>query len=231
MKKADMSIVNVIDNDNGSHNPNEYLKQSNIDALFFYTYGAQYTGMNGKISWYKGKPSIGGRFTFWGNSSDRSAATQDRVAQSLANVLNSQSTNIYSESGYSLVPVHIWTENPTDVMNLISKLGPNVRVVAPDEFVWLIKKNLGKLPMGTGNGLKAEYYKGSNFDTLSFTKVDKKIDNEWLTTPVTKSDKFSVRWSGQIQPLYSEEYTFYLTSGDGARTHHQRNNLVRFIAG
>lgn len=217
MKKADMSIVNVIDNDNGLHSPNEYLKQSNIDALFFYTYGAQYTGMNGKISWYKGKPSIGGRFTFWGNSSDRSAATQDRVAQSLANVLNTQSTNINTESGYSLVPVHIWTENPTDVLNLISKLGPNVRVVAPDEFVWLIKKNLGKLPMGTGNGLKAEYYKGSDFDTLSFTKIDKKIDNEWLTTPVTKSDKFSVRWSGQIQPLYSEEYTFSLTSGDGAR--------------
>jgi hypothetical protein len=217
MKKADMSIVNVIDNDNGAHSPNEYLKQSNIDALFFYTYGSQYTGMNGKISWYKGKPSIGGRFTFWGNSSDRSTATQEKVAQSLANVLNTQSTNIYSESGYSLVPVHIWTENPTDVLNLINKLGPNVRVVAPDEFVWLIKKNLGKLAMGTGNGLKAEYYKGSDFDTLSLTKIDKKIDNEWLTTPVTKSDKFSVRWSGQIQPLYSEEYSFYLTSGDGAR--------------
>ncbi len=217
MKKADMSIVNVIDNDNGSHDPSEYLKQSNIDALFFYTYGAQYTGMKGKISWYKGKPSIGGRFTFWGNSSDRSAPTQERVAQSLANILNSQSTNINSEAGYSLVPVHIWTENPTDVQNLISKLGPNVRVVAPDEFVWLIKKNLGKLPMGTGFGLKAEYYKGSNFDTLAFTRIDKKIDNEWLTTPVAKSNQFSVRWSGQIQPLYSEEYTFSLTSGDGAR--------------
>lgn len=217
MKKADMSIVNVIDSDNGLHNPNEYLKQSNIDALFYYTYGAQYTGMKGKISWYKGKPSIGGRFTFWGNSSDRSAPTQERVAQSLANVLNSQSTNINSEAGYSLVPVHIWTENPTDVMNLIGKLGPNVRVVAPDEFVWLIKKNLGKLPMGTGNGLKAEYFKGSDFDTLAITKIDKKIDNEWLNTPVAKSENFSVRWSGQIQPLYSEEYTFLLTSGDGAK--------------
>jgi len=217
MKKADMSIVNVIDNDNGLHDPTEYLKQSNIDALFFYTYGAQYTGMKGKISWYKGKPSIGGRFTFWGNSSDRSAITQDRVAQSLANVLNTQSTNINTEAGYSLIPVHIWTENPTDVLNLINKLGPNVRVVAPDEFVWLIKKNLGKLPMGTGSGLKAEYYKGSDFDTLSFTKIDKKIDYEWLSSPVPNSDNFSVRWSGQIQPLYSEEYTFSLSSGDGAR--------------
>lgn len=217
MKKADMSIVNVIDNDNGLHDPTEYLKQSNIDALFYYTYGAQYTGMKGKISWYKGKPSIGGRFTFWGNSEDRSAITQERVAQSLANVLNSQSTSIYTEAGYSLIPVHIWTENPTDVLNLINKLGPKVRVVAPDEFVWLIKKNLGNLPMGTGAGLKAEYFKGTDFDTLSFAKIDKKIDFEWLKSPVSTSDNFSVRWSGQIQPLYSEEYTFSITSGDGAR--------------
>lgn len=220
MKKADMSIVNVIDNDNGSHSPNEYLKQSNIDALFFYTYGAQYTGMKGKISWYKGKPSIGGRFTFWGNSSDRSTETQERVAQSLANVLNSQPTNINSESGYSLIPVHIWTENPTDVLNLISKLGPNVRVVAPDEFVWLIKKNLGRLPMGTGAGLKGEYFMGSNFDSLVHTRIDRKIDFEWAeNAPVTATgkDNFSVRWTGQIQPLYSEEYTFHVNSDDGAR--------------
>jgi len=220
MKKADMSIVNVIDNDNGSHNPNEYLKQSNIDALFFYTYGAQYTGMNGKISWYKGKPSIGGRFTFWGNSDDRSPETQDRVAQSLANTLNSQSTSIYTEGGYSLVPVHIWTENPTDVLNLISKLGPKVRVVAPDEFVWLIKKNLGKLPMGDGQGLKGEYFKGAGFDSLVYTRIDKKVDFEWGANgplSATGKDDFSIRWTGQIQPLYTEEYTFRLTSDDGAR--------------
>jgi len=220
MRKADMSIVNVIDNDNGLHNPNEYLKQSNIDALFYYTYGSQYTGMKGKISWYKGKPSIGGRFTFWGNSEDRSAETQERVAQSMADVLNSQSTNPNLEAGYSLIPVHIWTENPTDVLNMISKLGPKVRVVAPDEFVWLIKKNLGKLPMGTGFGLKGDYFKGSNFDSLVYSRIDKKIDFDWKDgSPVaaTGTDQFSVRWTGQIQPLYSEEYTFNFTSDDGAR--------------
>jgi len=220
MRKADMSIVNVIDNDNGLHSPNEYLKQSNIDALFYYTYGSQYTGMKGKISWYKGKPSIGGRFSFWGNSEDRSAEVQERVAQSMANVINSQSTNPNAEAGYSLIPVHIWTENPTDVLNVIKKLGPKVRVVAPDEFVWLIKKNLGKLPMGTGNGLKGEYFRGSNFDSLVYSRIDKKIDFDWKAgSPVTATgtDQFSVRWTGQIQPLYSEEYTFNFTSDDGAR--------------
>lgn len=212
MRKADMSIVNVIDTDFGTHSPDEYLKQSNIDALFYYTYGAQYTGMKGKISWYKGKPSIGGRFTFWGNSSDRGAITQDRVAQTLANVLNSQSTNINSEAGYSLVPVHIWTENPHDVLHMIQKLGPNVRVVAPDEFVWLIRKNVGSLPMGTGMGLNASYYFGNRMDSLAYSKIDREIDYQWKNKPVTQTDSFSVRWSGQIQPLFSEDYNFSVAS-------------------
>ncbi|MBN2766091.1 MAG: RICIN domain-containing protein [Paludibacteraceae bacterium] len=220
MRKADMSIVNVIDIDNGTHNPAEYLKQKYIDALFYYSYGAQYTGKKGKISWYKGKPSIGARFAFWGNSEDNSAATQERVAQNMANILNSQSTNIYSEAGYSLIPVHIWTEKPHDVVNLISKLGPNVRVVAPDEFVWLVKKNVARLPVGDGFGLKAEYFNNRISENATHTRIDKKIDFEWgEKSPVEgiENDNFSVRWTGQIQALYSEEYNLFLNSDDGVK--------------
>ncbi|MCU4164436.1 PA14 domain-containing protein [Carboxylicivirga caseinilyticus] len=217
MRKADMNIVNVIDTDDGAHNPDEYLKQSNIDALFYYTYGQQYQGMHGAISWYKGKPSIGGRYVFWGNSEDRSAETQDVIAQRLADLLNTQSTDIHSEEGYSLVPVHIWTMNPHDVANVISKLNPNIRVVAPDEFVWLIKKNIGGLPVGTGNGLNAEYYNDNIFGNLTDAKVDNKIDFDWgLSTP-TNSTTFSAKWTGQIQPLYSDDYTFFITSDGGTK--------------
>ena len=219
MRKADMSIVNVIDTDDGAHNPDEYLKQSNIDALFYYTYGQQYQGMHGEISWYKGKPSIGGRYVFWGNSEDRSAETQEIISQRMANLLNEQSTDIYSEDGYSLVPVHIWTMNPHDVANVISKLNPNIRVVAPDEFVWLIKKNLGGLPMGSGNGLNATYYNDANFGSLAEEKIDKKIDFNWKTeTPESiTNDVFSAQWTGQIQPLNSDDYTFYITSGGNTK--------------
>ncbi|MBN2484685.1 MAG: RICIN domain-containing protein [Bacteroidales bacterium] len=220
MRKADMSIVNVIDSDQEAvnHNPEEYLKQSNIDALFYYTYGGQYQGMHGAIKWYKDKPSIGGRFVLWGNTENNNDITDDAVTTTLANILNAQSTNIYSEAGYSLVPVHIWTMQPHNVLNITNKLGPNVRVVAPDEFVWLIKKNLGGLAMGTGNGLKGEYFEGSNFETLKLTRIDKKVDFEWKEgSPIDTSDNFSVRWTGQIQPLYSEEYTFYVNADGGAK--------------
>ena len=220
MRKADMSIVNVIDTDDGAHNPDEYLKQSNIDALFYYTYGEQYQGMHGEISWYKGKPSIGGRYVFWGNSEDRSADTQELISQRMADLLNSQSTDIYSQNGYSLVPVHIWTMNPHDVANVISKLNPNIRVVAPDEFVWLVKKNLGGLPMGTGNGLNAVYYSDANFSSLVEQRIDKKIDFNWdQDNPVdlVPDNTFSIQWSGQIQPLYSDNYTFYFTSNGNTK--------------
>jgi len=212
MKKADLNIVNIIDVDNGAHNPIQYLRQSNIDALFYYTYGANYTGMNGKISWYKDKPSIGGRYTLWGTMS---------APDALADKLNHSSTNINSEAGYSLIPVHVWDRNVTDVMECIRLLNPNVRVVAPDEFVWLIRKNLKGINLGNGNGLKGEYFKGSDFDSLKYTKVDGKINFDWGTgspdAATLGNDHYSIRWSGQIQPVYSEKYTFYATADDGVK--------------
>jgi hypothetical protein len=119
MKKADLSIVNILDVDLGAHNPNQYLRQSNIDALFYYTYGANYTGMNGKISWYKDKPSIGGRYTLWGTLSSPDA---------LAEKLNAASTNIYTEAGYSLIPVHVWSRDVDDILDCIKMLDVNVKV-------------------------------------------------------------------------------------------------------
>ncbi|MDA3853665.1 MAG: GxGYxYP family putative glycoside hydrolase [Bacteroidales bacterium] len=199
MDKANLNIVNILDVDDNPHNPDEYLKQSNIDALFYYTYGANYRGMNGDIAWYKDKPSIGGRYTLWGNLSSPSY---------LAGLLNEESTNIHSENGYSLIPVHIWSRDVDDVLECISQLNPNVRVVAPDEFVWLIRKNIKNVALGNGNGLKGKYYTGSNFETFSQEKTNGKIDFNWGTASPLASNDFSIQWSGQIQPVYSEDYTF-----------------------
>ena len=135
MKKAGLGIVNIIDTDNGKLNEKAYLDQPAIDALFVYSFGKYYTAKNGKITWQGEKPCIGGRYALWEGAN---------TSQSLAELLNKASTNIYSEDGYSLVPVHVWSRNTRDVLNCVQQLNQHVRVVAPDEFVWLIKKNLGK---------------------------------------------------------------------------------------
>jgi len=226
MKKADLSIVNILDVDIAAHNPAEYLKQSNIDALFYYTYGANYTGMNGKISWYKDKPSIGGRYTLWGTLSS---------PESLAANLNKASTNINAEAGYSLIPVHVWSRDVDDILDCIKRLGPNVRVVAPDEFVWLVRKNLGKVPLGNGNGLKGDYYAGANFDVLKYSETNGKINFDWEDESPNKTllgvDQFSVKWSGQIQPVYTDTYTFYLTADDGVKLTINGTVLVDALSG
>ena len=75
-------------------------------------------------------------------------------------------------------------------------------------------------PGGGGSGLRGEYYNGVNFDVLALTRIDPTIDFAWLNGSPGAGvdvDNFTARWTGQVQPLYSETYTFYTTSDDGVR--------------
>src|SRR5262245_17906116 len=69
-------------------------------------------------------------------------------------------------------------------------------------------------------GLRGDYYSGIAFEQHRKTRTDSTINFEWasgLPDPSLPSDKFSVRWTGQIQPRYSESYTFYTYTDDGVR--------------
>jgi len=133
MKKSDLNILNVI-GDNGSiEKVKPFLNIESIDAIFLYTYAKNYTGLAGKIMWYNGKPVIGGRFALWQGANS---------PEELASKLNGMARNPNSPDGYSLIPVHVWSEGVKDIEACVSLLDSHVRVVAPDEFVALIKKNL-----------------------------------------------------------------------------------------
>ncbi|MFB6342752.1 PA14 domain-containing protein [Saccharicrinis sp. FJH62] len=224
MKKADLGVVNIIDEFYTPELLPLYLEQPHIDAMFYYLH-SNYSGLHGSISWYKDKPCIGGRYTLHGEGwNDR-----DRDPLAMAEELNKLSKDIHSEDGYSLIPVHIWTMNVDGVLEVIKNLGPNVRVVDPEEFVWLMKKNIKGLPMGNGNGLEGEYFSGTGFSDLRLTRTDSKIDFNWHEkSPVEgdDNDTFSVRWSGKVQSLYSEEYTFYVNAAGGVKL--TVNNQVLF---
>ena len=59
-----------------------------------------------------------------------------------------------------------------------------------------------------------------NFETSVLNRVDANINFDWaFTSPATgvNQDQFTVRWKGQIQPKYSGEYIFYVTSNNGRR--------------
>ena len=72
----------------------------------------------------------------------------------------------------------------------------------------------------SGGGLTGAYYPSMTFAGTPVTRVDPSVNFDWGNgSPVSgiATDKFSVRWTGEILPLYSETYTFTTTSDDGIR--------------
>ena len=76
------------------------------------------------------------------------------------------------------------------------------------------------LAASTGTGLTAEYFDNINFTQLKMRRIDAAVDFNWQMRsphPDIGSDTFSVRWSGKIEPLYSETYTFSVPASGGVR--------------
>jgi hypothetical protein len=73
----------------------------------------------------------------------------------------------------------------------------------------------------TGGGVKGQYYKGMDFNTLVLTRVDPQINFNWGDPggpdPVVGDDLFSARWTGEVEAAFTETYTFYTNSDDGVR--------------
>ena len=73
---------------------------------------------------------------------------------------------------------------------------------------------------GEGNGLKGEYYNNKDFTNRAITRTDANIEFNWGSgspDPSIGRETFSVRWTGRIEPLYSETYTFQTDTDDGVR--------------
>jgi len=73
---------------------------------------------------------------------------------------------------------------------------------------------------GTGDGLTGNYFNGMNFETPVYSRKDATINVDWgggSPNAAVNIDQFSARWTGQIQPKYSGEYTFFVNSDNGRR--------------
>jgi hypothetical protein len=70
------------------------------------------------------------------------------------------------------------------------------------------------------NGLVGAYFNNSDFTAPVLTRTDNVINSNWGSGAPASSmgaDTFSVRWTGFVEPRYSELYTFYTQSDDGVR--------------
>lgn len=70
------------------------------------------------------------------------------------------------------------------------------------------------------NGLLGEYFDNMDLTNSKLKRVDGTINFTWgrlSPNSVIQPDTFSVRWTGQVQPQYSQTYTFYTATDDGVR--------------
>ena len=68
-------------------------------------------------------------------------------------------------------------------------------------------------PYGAGQGLRGQYYATPSFENLAFERLDPKLDFDWGTGnpgPSVAQNGFSVRWEGEFEAQYSENYVFTL---------------------
>jgi len=82
-------------------------------------------------------------------------------------------------------------------------------------------------PKGTGltgqyyTNASATYANAANFNpaNLKMTRVDTNVDFTWGTTstPIVNNGYYCVRWTGQVQPQYSETYFFVANTDDGVK--------------
>src|SRR5947208_2209357 len=71
-----------------------------------------------------------------------------------------------------------------------------------------------------GTGLRAVYFNNANFTGTTVTRVDRRVAFDWQhgsPDPHIAPDTFAARWTGQVQPSFSETYIFKTVSDDGVR--------------
>lgn len=107
---------------------------------------------------------------------------------------------------------------PTDVNEVLMSFGNARKQLIVD---WMASDTEQIQPYeGIEHGLNAEYFTTKSLVSNSYERVDLNINFDWgFGAPHRQldSDNFSVRWTGWIQPQYSEPYTFVLTSDDGVQ--------------
>lgn len=134
LEKFGMRTLNILDS---QQNPRKEVVQEMskfTDAIFYYPYD-NYAGWKGKIEFVNDKTVvIGGRHRLWSDFNG---------PQQLADKLNSYSNDINSNDGYSLIPVHVWSEDYGKVIetyNLLDK--EKVEVLGLNEFVRKVLDNV-----------------------------------------------------------------------------------------
>jgi hypothetical protein len=135
MKASGLSILNIIGEKYSQTASEKLLAYPEIDAIFWYDYYSYISG-HGNITFIHDKPVVSARYQLWDGSFDSVATLIPKLLE--------LPKDPSSADGYSLVTVHVWSNNVTDafqVYEALQKAG-GFDVVTPNTFVERIAKNM-----------------------------------------------------------------------------------------
>lgn len=116
----------------------QFTSKSNIDGLF-YLDQHKHDKYQGEIIWSNNKPIVSFRDLLW-----KGMESEDELVENINKRIESGQTDIHNANNYTFVYVHAWSKSLSDIDNDVNKLkeNPKVRIVTPETFMELIKKNV-----------------------------------------------------------------------------------------
>ena len=76
------------------------------------------------------------------------------------------------------------------------------------------------LNMQEGNGLRGDYYNGTNFQELAHSRIDKEINfyyTKQSPAPGVRGEYYSIRWTGNLYAPVTGTYKLNVRVDDGVR--------------
>ncbi|MDB6065517.1 MAG: hypothetical protein JWR26_1725 [Pedosphaera sp.] len=154
MTRADLNVAQIIDFNSFTNTGlwNKYFAQPAIDSLIYLDY-SNYAAKQGALYFStNGKSMISPSDVLWSGVEEETNV----IAK-----MNAAPRDPSSPAGYSLVLVHVWSKNLGNVQTVVAGLASDVRVVTPDQYVKLIRDNIGR-KLSYDFAISAQGWAGNN---------------------------------------------------------------------
>lgn len=116
----------------------KYTAQPNIEGLFYLNFHRQ-DDYHGQMVWSNHKPIVSCRDLLWSGLEE-----EDDLVNKINDRIRAGQIKTNEPTAYTFVYVHAWSKDMGSVGNVTTRLkeNPKVRVVTPEAFMTLIKRNI-----------------------------------------------------------------------------------------